>query len=128
MTIKADEYLNKSGRLVLPDVIMNTGNIITGYLEWMKGISHMRIGRLSIGWKKKSRTAILDALNVFHKERSLEMTEKNLVDVILKGISTNECDATLNYAIEHNVNLRIAAYSIALRRIVENYEQVGFTF
>ena len=65
---------------------------------------------------------------MFHKEGSLEMTEKNLVDVILKDISSDECDAALNYAIEHNVNLRIAAYSIALKRIVENYEQAGFTF
>jgi len=54
--------LNEKGILVIPDIIGNSGNIISAYLEWLKNIQHKSIGRLRVRWEQKSKITLLRAL------------------------------------------------------------------
>lgn len=37
LTNEADDYLNKKGIIIVPDVLANAGGVIVSYLEWLQG-------------------------------------------------------------------------------------------
>lgn len=37
VTNEADDYLNKKGTVIVPDVLANAGGVIVSYLEWLQG-------------------------------------------------------------------------------------------
>lgn len=37
---KADEILNKKGKIIIPDVLANSGGVIVSYFEWVQNIRH----------------------------------------------------------------------------------------
>jgi len=58
----AEKDLQKKGIFVIPDLIGNSGKIISSYLEWLKNIQHKSIGRLRVRWEQKSKMNLLKAL------------------------------------------------------------------
>jgi len=57
-TFYAQEVLDKRGIGVLPDFLMNSGGVTVSYFEWIKNLQHMRYGRLTKGWEKKSKNEL----------------------------------------------------------------------
>ncbi|WP_096156482.1 MULTISPECIES: Glu/Leu/Phe/Val family dehydrogenase [Bacillus] len=37
VTSEADEYLNKNGTIIIPDILANAGGVIVSYFEWLQG-------------------------------------------------------------------------------------------
>lgn len=37
VTTEADNYLNKKGTIIIPDILANAGGVIVSYLEWLQG-------------------------------------------------------------------------------------------
>jgi len=58
----ADEELNKRNIVVVPDLLCGAGSAITSYLEWIKNLEHIRLGRLLKGWEVKSKKEIMKAM------------------------------------------------------------------
>lgn len=48
VTTYADEYLqNKKKVLVLPDILVNSGAVISSYFEWLKNLDHRIPGKMT---------------------------------------------------------------------------------
>ena len=47
VTSYADDYLFKKNVLVLPDILVNSGNVISSYFEWLKNIDHAIPGKMT---------------------------------------------------------------------------------
>ena len=61
-TALADKILNDKNILVVPDIIGNSGALISSYTEWLKNIQHKSLGRLTRKWEEKSKRALLSGL------------------------------------------------------------------
>jgi len=58
-TLRAEEYLNNNGVIILPDIVMNTGGVICSYFEYVKNIGHISPGKLTKRWEMRSNEKIL---------------------------------------------------------------------
>jgi len=87
-SIKAGEKLFKKGKLVVPDILANSGGVIVSYFEWMQNIRHFY-------W-------------------DLEKVQANLANHINKAT-----DLVWECTKNHNINMRTAAYIVAIEKLVK---------
>jgi len=128
ITFAADKYLNKKGVLVLPDIVISTGNVIAAYFEWMKGITNTRLGMLKVGWRNNLRKEMLGKMNIKDTKDDLKLTEKNFAYALLEDISRAACEDAKRYATDNKLDIRTASYCIALSKVAEVYEYAGFIY
>jgi glutamate dehydrogenase (NAD(P)+) len=129
MTFAAQKYFDTKNVAVLPDLMINAGGVIVSYFEWLKGLEHARLGRLTKGWEKKSKKELATLLGIeSDKLEKLEgPTEKNIVYTALDEIMTSTCKAVLKYSVEKKVTLRVAAYAQTIMKIVQTYKEAGIS-
>lgn len=130
MTCAAQEHFDAKGIPVLPDLMINAGGVIVSYFEWLKGLEHVRLGRLTKGWERKSKKELGTLLGVsLDKIEKLEgPTEKNIVYTALEEIMCATAKQVFDYSQKANVNLRIAAYAETIAKIAQTYKEAGTTF
>ena len=46
-TFRADEILNRKGVMVIPEILINCGGVVTSYFEWLKNLSHIAPGKMT---------------------------------------------------------------------------------
>lgn len=125
-----EEILEKKGVLVLPDLLMNAGGVTVSYFEYVKNLGHIKPGLLTKRWgAKRNRNIIgsiakmkgVDAVDAINGLKQIEYTEGaselNLVYSGLEQIMTEAVQETKETSQKLGVNLRIAAYVNALKRI-----------
>lgn len=130
MTFAAQEHFDKAGVAVVPDLLINAGGVIVSYFEWLKGLEHVRLGRLSKGWERKSKQELGNLLGITAEklEKLAGPTEKNIVYTALEEIMCSSCDNVFEYSQKHKVSLRIAGYAHSIAKIAQTYKEAGTTF
>ena len=86
-TFCANKILNNKGKLVVPDILANSGGVIVSYFEWLQ--------------------------NLKNKYWSKDRVNRKLEERIVKAYYT-----VLKMGLDHEVDLRTAAYMIAVREVV----------
>lgn len=94
MNVQAEKMLMKKGVDIIPDILCNSGGVITSYFEWLQN----RNGEM---WKM---------------DEVMEKLEKKLRTSFESVVSASE---------ERNIDMRTAAYIIAIERIEKAYIQRG---
>jgi len=59
VTYNADEFLNKKGIDILPDIYVNSGGVVVSYFEWVKNITHVRFGRLQRRYEENKMNELI---------------------------------------------------------------------
>lgn len=92
----ADEILTDNGTYIIPDVMANAGGVVVSYFEWVQNLQHFR-------W---------DEREVNHKLGTI--MRRTFREVVAKSKA------------DGGVPLRVAAYELALERVVEAASARGY--
>ncbi|MCW8956844.1 MAG: Glu/Leu/Phe/Val dehydrogenase [Gammaproteobacteria bacterium] len=136
ITYGADEVLNKKGCIIIPDAYANAGGVTVSYFEWIRNISHIRLGRMQ---KRHDELRGLQMAAILEEATGGKFTPDmrnrmprgaDELDLVRSGL-----DDTMRLAYqeirsilleEDKVNdLRTAAYVSSIRKIARAYLDVG---
>lgn len=137
ITAGGDNILCKKGTVILPDLYANAGGVTVSYFEWVKNLSHIRFGRMQRRQEEARQELIIVALE--------KMTGKSFPDELRNSfvIGSDELvlvrsglDDTMRGAYNamrevwhkdknSNMDLRTAAYQIAIQRVAGSYQTLG---
>ena len=141
ITAGADEILQKRGCIIIPDMYANAGGVTVSYFEWVKNLSHIRFGRMQRRQEEARHMLIVDELERLseHLGDAWSLTG-DFKDKYLKGAGELELvrsglDDTMRAAYqamrdvwrsrEDVVDLRTAAYIVAIERVASSYRAKG---
>ena len=131
----AHDYLTSQGCVVLPDALLNAGGVIVSYFEWLRNLSHVRFGRMTKQWERKSKSDLVDILS----RRSLPLNEQEKtdivrgpseLDIVYSGLEDYMVEAvaeTIATSARYNVDFRTASYINAMTKIIKMYDSAGIS-
>jgi len=135
-TPEADETFRKRGIMVIPDVYANAGGVTVSYFEWLKNLSHVRLGRMDRRRQAATEMRMLQAIELATGRKFSEAERHSLVKV------TDEL-AIVNSGLEDTMivayqeirdalrrqpeigDLRTAAFVTAINKVAIVYEELG---
>ena len=137
ITIDADDILLERGHIVIPDLFANAGGVTVSYFEWVKNLSHIRFGRMQRRQEEARNQAFLDQLEAIApnaigaKDRTSLIDGAQEVDLVRSGLDDTmrtAYTAMSNQRIAEggNIDLRTAAYMVAIKRIVNVFNHFGY--
>tara|TARA_Y100000590_G_scaffold412431_1_gene507398 strand:- start:795 stop:2207 length:1413 start_codon:yes stop_codon:yes gene_type:complete len=135
VSYRADKRLKEKNIIILPDIYANAGGVAVSYFEWIRNISHIRMGRLSKRYEEHRGESIIKAIKYLSKEP----LPKNIIDKIVYGaneedIVSSGLEDTMRMAFQdileckeiNNLdNYRTSAYALALKKIEKSYLELG---
>lgn len=136
ITYGADEILNKKGIIIIPDAYANAGGVTVSYFEWIRNISHIRMGRMQ---KRHDETQGLQMASMLEELTGSKISE-NLKSSVAHGadeldLVRSGLDDTMRTAYQQiretlvkneNINdLRTACYVASITKIARSYLDIG---
>jgi glutamate dehydrogenase (NAD(P)+) len=135
-TPKADEVFRKKGILVIPDVYANAGGVTVSYFEWLKNLSHVRLGRMDRRRQAATELRLLDAIEVATGRKFSDAERQSFVKVtdeltiVNSGLEDTMIVAYqgIREALRRQPeigDLRTAAFVSAINKVAIVYEELG---
>lgn len=136
VTALADDVLLKKGVFIIPDVYLNAGGVTVSYFEWLKNLSHVRLGRLDRYFDQSAFDRILTATEQL-TGKALSLAERAAVargadesDLVNSGLEETMVTA---YHTIHEVwksslgipDLRTAAFVSAINKVAIASQDLG---
>ena len=135
ITYRADQRLREKGKVIIPDIYANAGGVTVSYFEWIRNISHIRMGRLNKRYEEHRGEAIFKAI----EQISPNKLPKDMINQLVYGaneedIISSGLEDTMRVAFQeilemrekYNLNnYRLATYAIALKKIEKSYLELG---
>jgi len=136
VTFGANEILNKRGIIIIPDAYANAGGVTVSYFEWIRNISHIRLGRMQ---RRDDEMRALQMVKVLEEAIGHKIPDSirdsighgaDEIDLVRSGL-----DDTMRLAyreiretmLKHDKiqDLRTATYVTAIKKIARSYLEVG---
>ena len=135
VTFEADSILQNNGVVILPDAFVNAGGVVVSYFEWVRNISHIRLGRLARRYDETRGRHIVEALEAAGSKvpdslRTELIRGADEFDLVRSGLDDSMRSALQAIIKEKNNNEKIhdyrtAAFVIALTKLARSYLDVG---
>ncbi len=136
ISFQASQKLFKKGIAVIPDIYLNAGGVTVSYFEWVKNLSHIKLGRIENRYNQKNYTNIVSLVAEITKEEiSPELIdrftnkgdERNLVFSGLEETMITSFSQLKTICQEHDykIDLRTAAFICAIEKISRCYKENG---
>lgn len=136
VTAAADDILRDKGCIIIPDMFANAGGVIVSYFEWVKNLSHIRFGRMQRRQEEGRQTMLIETLEkIAHSTLSSDFKDAYVkgsseIDLVRSGL-----DDTMRSSYQqirqvwrsnnNCVDLRTAAYCVAIERIAKTYNALN---
>jgi glutamate dehydrogenase (NAD(P)+) len=135
-TPEAEEILRKKGILIVPDIYANAGGVTVSYFEWLKNLSHVRIGRMGKRYEQASELRMMRMIEVltgktFTEEQLVEAAKgPDELDFVNSGL---EDTMVVSYQRLREIwkshkqipDLRTAAFYEAIEKVARAYAELG---
>ncbi|WP_370400844.1 Glu/Leu/Phe/Val family dehydrogenase [Sulfitobacter sp. JB4-11] len=141
VTAGADEILRDKGVVIIPDMYANAGGVTVSYFEWVKNLSHIRFGRMQRRQEETRHQLVVDELERLSADSGIgwqlspNFKEKYLrgageLELVRSGLddtmqSAYQSMATVWHGRDDNVDLRTAAYLVAIEKVAASYRAKG---
>ena len=136
VTFAADEILREKGTVIIPDAYMNAGGVTVSYFEWVKNLARIRFGYLERRHEERRGQLIIDALekmlntSVPQEIRDQLTTGADELALVRSGLDDTMRNAyneirNIFTSRDNVVDLRTAAFVLAIERIAKKYESMG---
>ena len=136
ITYGADEILNRKGITIIPDAYANAGGVTVSYFEWIRNISHIRMGRMQRRHEETQGAHIASMLeeltglkisdgmrkSVAHGADELDLVRSGLDDTMRSAYQ--QIHETLHSHDQIN-DLRTACYVTSITKIARSYMEIG---
>ncbi|HMV46758.1 MAG TPA: Glu/Leu/Phe/Val dehydrogenase [Blastocatellia bacterium] len=135
-TPEAEEILLQKGVLIIPDIYANAGGVTVSYFEWLKNLSHVRVGRLGKRAEEANERRILQAVEMLTGQKFTEEIFTKVAkgsdeqDFVNSGLEDTMVVAyqRLREIWQGNSNvpdLRTAAFLDAIEKVARAYAELG---
>ncbi len=136
VTPEAEQVLLKKKTVIIPDIYLNAGGVTVSYFEWLKNLSHVRLGRMEKRYQQAQNHNLLDAIESSTGKKVTTAQRKMLdhgadeIDLVYSGLEETMIDSLEQIIKTMNDNkkitdLRTAAFVTAISKIVVSYEKLG---
>ncbi|MEM1301877.1 MAG: Glu/Leu/Phe/Val dehydrogenase [Pseudomonadota bacterium] len=141
ITAGADDILRDKGTVIIPDMYANAGGVTVSYFEWVKNLSHIRLGRMQRRAEEARHQLIVDELELLSADTGIGwQLSPGFKQQYLKGAGELELvrsglDDTMRQAYNDMADvwrergdvtdLRTAAYLVAIGKVAASYHAKG---
>lgn len=134
VTADADAILNERGVLIIPDMYINAGGVTVSYFEWLRNLSHVRFGRMSKRFEERNIANLLEAVEqavgkAFPTSVISQVVhgagEEDLVNSGLEETMVYAYHEIRNVRLQHDTDLRTAAFASAINKVAASYLEMG---
>jgi glutamate dehydrogenase (NAD(P)+) len=135
-TLEAEDILTAKGVLVVPDIYANAGGVTVSYFEWLKNLSHVKIGRMGKRYEESQERRMLHAIEVLtgkkFSDEQLAVVAKgpDELDFVRSGLEETMVVAYQEILATKRKHpdmpdLRTAAFFNAIEKIAHDYLELG---
>ena len=136
VTADAETVLLKKGIVIIPDMYLNAGGVTVSYFEWLKNLSHQRLGRIEKRFDQNTYTNLLTTMEkmtgkgISQRERTFLTRGADEIDLVRSGLEEtmiNSFQQILEYYNKSKKieDLRTAAFMCALDKVANDYLTLG---
>jgi len=143
LTAAADGILDQKNIIIIPDIYCNAGGVLVSYFEWVKNLSHVRMGRLEKRYDQKTKESLIQYFSTMVEESGGGKANPNKLarkldpilstgaderDLVFSGLEDTMMTAYAKIrqiAKEKKVTLRTAAFVDAIDKIATSYNELG---
>jgi len=141
ITAGADDILRDKGTVIIPDMYANAGGVTVSYFEWVKNLSHIRLGRMQRRAEEARHQLIVDELERLSADTGIGwQLSPGFKQQYLKGAGELELvrsglDDTMRQAYNDMADvwrergdvadLRTAAFLVAIGKVADSYRAKG---
>lgn len=135
-TPAAEQILLQKKVLLIPDIYANAGGVTVSYFEWLKNLSHVRIGRMGKRYEQLTELRMMHMMEMLtgsrFSEEQITAAAKgpDELDFVNSGLEDTMVVAyqrlrELWHSNPKITDLRIAAFYDAIEKIARSYMELG---